>query len=508
MLRKITVSACALGAIGGLVSTSATASSVYPGCASPVAKTTAHSFYVDPVHGSMTGDGSAAKPWHTLAEVVSAGLITTAPTANVPGKRATNASIAPGDTVYLLSGNHGTVNIQGYYGSTTGTLLGYNNPDFITFAALPGQMPVINQLKIVGGNKWVFRGITFQSTNPSGVGITTTNGVHDYFLVSLTGPHNDIILDGNNLLSASDVSNWKMGDWLNKRASGITEIAGQCIAITSNKLKNVGFGLGSQRSNNILISGNVINYFTDDGIDYGSNNMLMTHNVITNTVEDGDGFHRDGMQGQPSTQTTTLSNITIDSNTVIRIADPAFPYPGTLQGIDDFDGISQNFTVTNNIVITDAQQGISFYGTRGLTIKNNTLLGDSGRVMPCYGLTYANCILTTMTTEKLAQPAIRVSDSKASVAASGVNVSYNITSGLMMANDIVTPVVAHNLCLLTNGKCLLGISIGGVTVWKGSPGTYGSDNVIPTFLTTSFFDEYNTTTAQYNLTLKLINPAI
>jgi hypothetical protein len=34
-------------------------------------------FYVDPVNGSMSGDGSADSPWSTLQEVLDAGLIQT-----------------------------------------------------------------------------------------------------------------------------------------------------------------------------------------------------------------------------------------------------------------------------------------------------------------------------------------------------------------------------------------------------------------------------------------------
>src|SRR5271156_980175 len=44
------------------------------GCPTPPTPT-GKAWYVDPVHGSMTGDGSATHPWSTLAAVVSANLI-------------------------------------------------------------------------------------------------------------------------------------------------------------------------------------------------------------------------------------------------------------------------------------------------------------------------------------------------------------------------------------------------------------------------------------------------
>lgn len=49
---------------------SAMAANVYPGCSVPSLKTGHHTFYVDPVNGSMSGDGSSAKPWKTLTEVL------------------------------------------------------------------------------------------------------------------------------------------------------------------------------------------------------------------------------------------------------------------------------------------------------------------------------------------------------------------------------------------------------------------------------------------------------
>ena len=76
-----------------------------------------------------------------------------------------NAPIKPGDTVYLLSGDHGVINLQGAFGRD---LVGYANSNFITIEALQGQTPIVRQLKVLGGSKWVFRGLTFESVNDTG----------------------------------------------------------------------------------------------------------------------------------------------------------------------------------------------------------------------------------------------------------------------------------------------------------------------------------------------------
>jgi len=62
---------------------------------------TAHAaeFFVDPVAGSTSGDGSASQPWLTVEGVVQAGHF---------GK-----TIHAGDTVWLKTGYHGAMAISG-----------------------------------------------------------------------------------------------------------------------------------------------------------------------------------------------------------------------------------------------------------------------------------------------------------------------------------------------------------------------------------------------------------
>jgi len=484
-------------------------STVYTGCPLPPASTVSSSglasgqvFYVDPVHGSMSGDGSKARPWHTLAEVVNNGLF-----ANMPShwdntlmkmvNRNPNAPIKPGATIYLLSGNHGKVLIQGTYGTT---LTGYDNPQFITIAALPGQTPVLTQLAVLGGNKWAFRGLTIQGINTTGKFMTSYNGVYnDYWLVAFTGPHNNIIFDGNHLLSQADTSAWSISDWQQKRASGIEDIQGSCIAITNNTLKNVGFAITSQRSNQVLISGNSIDHFSDDGIDWGNNNTTIQNNTITNSVEDGDAFHRDGMQGSPYDTTKALSNIVISGNTVIRVTDPALKYPGALQGISEFDGIWKSVRVTNNVVITDQPQGIAFFGVSQLTLSSNILLGDSGKVLPCYNLNLTQCQAKSIVYDTSMTPTLNVGASKVNAPSVNVLISGNWVSGLTddKTNQVVT--MTQNKCIATTqGKCVVAMPINGVMTWTATPGTYNGITILPT-TPAQFFKVFDPVNMIYDL---------
>ena len=455
--------------------TARAAATVYPGCTTllsatqPGIPTNVKSMhYIDPIHGSMSGDGSYAHPWHTLAEVISANLVTTAP------HPAPNASIKPGDSVFLMNGDHGKVLIQGDFSGPT--LAGYDNSQFISFIAMPGQKPVIEVLTLKGGNKFLFRGITFQSLNTSGSAATAGTSIPDHFLVYLYNRHSDIILDNNTYQSQSTPFT-TMADWRNKRMSGILDTHGHCISITNNVIRNIGFGMQTQNSTDVLIASNKIDYFADDGIDYGSDHMQILNNTITNSVEDGDGFHRDAMQGQPYNEITLVTDVLIDSNTVIRDVDQNNPFPGSLQVIDTFDGLWSGVTVNNNYVSTFMYQGISFYGTSYSSITNNKLVRDSGRYMPCLNLTATACEAQTVAHDTTSYPWIMFHASKANVLPVNDVIDGNTTSAVIDQLSGVT--VTDNTCSITVEKsCHIAVLVNGVIQWYGKPGVYAGNNTI------------------------------
>ena len=90
-------------------------------------------YYVDPAAGKADGEGSQAKPWRTLAEVVTGSAM---------------KKVEPGDTILLRSGYHGSVRFSG------------NNAKFITIAAAKGQKPTLSRLEIPSGARWRISGLT------------------------------------------------------------------------------------------------------------------------------------------------------------------------------------------------------------------------------------------------------------------------------------------------------------------------------------------------------------
>jgi Right handed beta helix region len=494
----------------GLLSLPAAAASapVYPGCSQPAAKQGARSFFVDPVHGSPHGDGSQTRPWRTLEQVVDDKLFANAPRrdrivaganlASVVGAAAgamgagdRAGPIHGGDTVYLMSGDHGDVTLQGAFGDK---LEGYANDDFITIAAASGQRPVLRQLNIVGGSRWVFRGLTFQSLNTNAAPSLTK----DYFLVSILGKHDNIVFDHNHLLSAPDVRAWTLQDWFNQRVSGIKEYKGSCISITNNTIENIGFGIVNQVSSKVLISGNSIDHFADDGIDYSSDDSIISNNTITNSVEDGDGIHRDAMQGQPIPATQIITNVTIKDNTVIRLLDPELRFPGYLQGIDTFDGLWRNVSVTGNVVITDANQGISYYGAHGLEISHNLLLGDSGRVLPCGRLSFDACLHANVAIDASGAPRIVVQHGKDGSPSSDVVISKNIASALDIDISTLRVQTTDNLCPASDRKCLFGYPVNGAKLWASKPGRYPGNNAITDERPSALFMAFDPSRLKYD----------
>jgi parallel beta-helix repeat protein len=339
------------------------------GCPPPPAPT-GHAWYVDPVHGSMSGDGSSAHPWQTLSGVISANLISSQtrgggnPTYSTPLKPLNPKGVVqPGDVIYLLSGDHGKVYLNGYV-----------NSSFITVMAAPGNTPVLDLLEINGCSNWAFEGLTIQGLSET-LAIFGESGWY--------GPTDHLYLMGNHLNSQADVSGWTQQDWLTSGSSGVSVRTGVTyVSLINNDIRNVRTGMGVAGSN-VLVQGNTIDNFGDDALDYAGSLITIRWNTITNSHTLGDGNHNDCMQGQISfpggqPDLTPHHDIVIDSNLCITVLDPTLPFLsqaplGGCQGIDFFDGVWNNFSVVNNVVIFTAYHGISLYGPSNAEITNNTV---------------------------------------------------------------------------------------------------------------------------------------
>ena len=481
---------CLAAAFGSL---KANATEVYPGCAVPPT-TFNHVWYIDPVNGKTAaagGLGTQAAPWNSLQAAFSVQpgyptpLLSSAPyrhpnpaspgSAFSPG----GGPIQPGDEILLMSGDYGDV-------STSDWNLGLKNPGFVTIAAAPGQTPVLSFLAAVSSSYLVFSGIKVQGTADS-------SPAHNRFPMVMTGSRgsalsaSNLVFTNMQISSSDDTSGWTQADWrMRRRVVGVAAMGGAdttCVSVTNSHISNVEFG-ASVSANNMLFSGNDIERFGDDGIDFSASNILIIKNYVHDGVDLADGAHPDGLQGYPG----KYSNVVIDSNRVIRQADPNLPFPNFLQAIDAFDGDWTNLTVTNNVVVTSSCHGITFGSVHGGKIINNTVLSD----------------LWSRGADKC-RPLLMVGDKTHDGASSNdVVIRNNLTNGLLVYNLDPNVVMDHNICLTIAGGCrILTYFPNGKPNWGVTrPGEYADHNIIDRRGAEAEFVNFDPLKFQFDLRLK------
>ncbi len=351
-------------------------------------------WYVDPVNGKTQaagGNGSQANPWNSLAALVGTAtgyaypLLTTAPyrhlnaakTAYVFTAGPLGGPIQPGDEIPLMSGNYGDLRVCVSEAEIS-------NPAFVTIAAAPGQTPVLTSLLVCSTTMWAFDGLKVQSLAAAAHSTSFLVKIGDQ---GVSYPTSNIVLENVTISSQDDVSSWTQAQWVSNARNGFNaqSSAGgnntKCISMTGSHITNVRTGAGLS-ANLSVFSGNEIDHFGDDAVDFAASGLNITKNYIHDNVSIGDGVHPDAMQGQigvtvPGVASNNYSQILIDSNTIIRQTDPNLPFPKIgLQGIDAFDSDWTYLTVTNNIVVTSACWGVSFSSVHGGLIANNTAVND------------------------------------------------------------------------------------------------------------------------------------
>jgi hypothetical protein len=364
----------------------ARAAEVYKGCA-VLPTTFKHVWYFDPFNGMTAaegGDGSQSHPWKSLQAAFAqekgyaTPLLSSVPYRHLnpnPGGNPVWAGpptgpINPGDKILLMSGNYGDVSIGAWS-------IGVNNPSFVAIAAAPGETPVLSSLVVTASSRFLFSGLKVVGTADS-----SPKAPEQLVLIIDQGaalPTSDIVFTNMRISSTDDADGWTKQEWHTRaRHEGIFTKSGDhgadttCISVTNSHIWNVVFG-AVLLANKTLFSGNEIDHFGDDGIDYAASDLMITKNYIHDDLDLGIGAHMDGMQGYPG----SFTNVVIESNRVIRQTDPKLPFPTYLQGIDAFDGDWANLRVTNNVIVTSSCWGIGFASIHGVKSSTTPLLPTS-----------------------------------------------------------------------------------------------------------------------------------
>lgn len=274
----------------GLWTTTASGTDIPVGCAAPSARADHRTYFVDPLRGSMTNDGSAERPWRTLAEVFSNKLINSkAFSSKYPSGDRTlsivnpDGRIKPGDTILLMSGNHGTPILQGYV-----------NDEFITVMAAPQQTPVVSGMKINGSSRWMFGGIKFEGPKTS---TEAVNGLIEISRSNWAGPADNIIFINNSVSTEDNVAGWSESDWVNKPFYYGLLSYGTCVTVSQNRFYHLRNAIAIS-GDRMLVEDNVIEDFGNDGLNVTASQLTIRRNIIRNAHHfAAETLHSDGIQG-------------------------------------------------------------------------------------------------------------------------------------------------------------------------------------------------------------------
>jgi len=329
--------------------------------------TFASTYYLDPVNGDLTNNGSSSSPWPSLEEVISNKMISSYQYSLPYNDQSTllpknvDAPIKGGDTLILLDGLHGSIFLQNYH-----------NDEFINLMADAESEPILKSFHIQSGSKWRLIGLTI-SREPYGEyggGYLVNLQTHGW-----QGPATNIDLLNCYLYSTDD---WTVDDWLQKVSSGIN-LGGDNINVDHCYIKNISFGV-SCVGDSINVRNTTVENFSGDGMRTLGRYILIESNVIKNCY-DIDENHDDGIQSF-NLGTYDTRDITIRNNIILNYEDPNQPLLGPLQGIGCFDGPFHNWVIENNIVSVNHWHGISLYGAFDCVIRNNTVIDPTPEETP------------------------------------------------------------------------------------------------------------------------------
>ena len=438
-------------ALVALSSGAAAAFQVAHGCDEPGASGHGRTFFVDPARGSAENDGSEAKPWRTLAEVLNPArhlVATRAYTRTAAGLGPPEpinpaGPVKPGDTIVLMSGDHGSVEIKQYV-----------NRNFIYVVAGEGQTPVVKSLRISNSSHWLFNGIKFQGVRPQDdlYGPMVAIGMSDYW-----GPTDNIVFSDNSVSTEDHTEGWTPQDWVTKPyKAGLVSMA-RCTTLLHNHFFNlrdaVGIGKNAEHS---LIENNVIEDMGNDGIDITASDLVVRGNRIGSSRHTpAEPLHPDGIQGW-SVNGATNRNVVIDANRVINL-NPA--EDNAMQGISIFSGKWDGLAVTNNVVVTNTWHGIALYGVSNAVVANNT-------VAPARPDRFATWLL--------------IHDLKEGAPSENVLVLNNIAAQVIASGDNL--VVDHNIA-----SKRIDIKLGNRDL-EATTGRVGDHNIIDPYIYSQFED--------------------
>ncbi len=291
----------------------------------------AKTYYCNPNKGAIINKGTKEYPLPSLEEVLASKL-----------------KLQPGDTLFLMSGNHGTINISGI------------NPKEIFILAAPNEKPLMEHLSIAKNapaSNWFIQGIEFISNNPQ---------VNEYIKFY---PKSMFITIKQCKIFDKNISNKDIDTWKQKVKEGIV-LEGIRNRLLNNSLINLKTAI-HVKGNTCRIEGNKIAFFSNFGILCEGSNNKFVNNLIKNYVHTG--FNAAAFKALGNTNRPNKANILL-GNVIVDYTDPNMPNIAPLMGIVGFEGNYDKWIIENNVIITDHWHGITFFNIKNSKIINNTVI--------------------------------------------------------------------------------------------------------------------------------------
>ncbi|MFY0713503.1 right-handed parallel beta-helix repeat-containing protein [Seonamhaeicola sp. NFXS20] len=285
----------------------------------------AKNYFCDPVHGNSNNNGSKEHPWGTLESVFKTGI-----------------KFESGDVIFLLSGNHGNVEVIG------------ENDKYIKVVGVHGEVPIINSI-IFGNNqfkasRWTFSNIIFKDSKNSNTVFIHENSskirlLENYFKSS----------NKNNIVAI--------------KVNGV-----QC-KIEHNVISNYNIGIYVSGLKN-QIRNNRIEFFKSNAVEVLGSYNIFEYNLIKESVATDDVVNN----GIFINNTETKGNI-FRGNYIVNFTKINRDNIGGFNGIYSFNNAVSDCIFENNTVVTNTKNGIYLEGdVNNLKIVNNTVIN------PYFGL--------------------------------------------------------------------------------------------------------------------------
>ncbi len=317
-------------------------------------------FYLDPVNGSMEGDGSQASPWTSLQAVIEAGYVYG--TDSYTRVFNESAPVHPGDTLVLLSGYHGSVELNSYV-----------NEDFINVVVPEGEDAVVGRLKVSESSHWRFKGLTIMADQDDEYPAS-------FHMLRIEADSSYITIDNFSIMTTEDVSGWSAADWSASASLGVKIINSSYIVVRDSDISNVSGGIYVD-ADLVIVQGNSMKNVSGDGMHGHGDDLYFVNNSLINRY-DVDGSSADGFQSWASgTSGSARQRVYLSGNMIISNADSNNPFPGQFTGINCNDGPYAEWVIENNVIISDDTEGIILYGASDSSVVNNTVLSTSDNVL-------------------------------------------------------------------------------------------------------------------------------